>query len=588
MTTTTSRRCEACGKALPKRSRKGTRFCPGSSACRMRARRASLPVTFASQPAENPQVKPSQLASFPSHLSHPEGDGFDLAAWRFRDPATRSVLTLAEPWPGQREFWRLMHEHERIIELKQRQLGMTTAALAFVGEHFLTTENCQVNVLSREEGSALDLLERVRYGLAGLDTVFDRETYSLLETGTDTEDLRRIEAFTSARDATRGRTASLVLLDEWAAMLDPERILRAVEPTSPRIIILMTSAGAEAPTSDFYRRSESGKTGFHAVFFGDEAHPERTPKWRAEKEAVTDALTMQREYPLTSEQALAAGGSHVFQSADLSSLDQYAGGRRDPQEGAAYVVGVDLASKRGGDKAAYVVLEALDPEKNNGVRWEVVHYLEFEGTDYAIQGAALRSLHERFNTAVLAVEETGVGAGFLDMLDIREEHIVRMQTTQASKARRLGRLEVAVRTRALVWEPEDFPELHQAALGATWSEHVPDAIMALSFALATAEEGRAVAARKPKRGRAMRVVSVGGGSDSDRVGWRCVECQEIRPLVAFPSNDADTCRRCLSSSQEPPRRGPLLCQHGCGAEFVHDIGRARHEQETHGRKPVPR
>jgi hypothetical protein len=254
------------------------------------------------------------------------------------------------------------------------------------------------------------------------------------------------------------------------------------------------------------------------VFIGADQRPDRDAAWWAEKERTTDSLSLAREYPRTDEEALQAGGFHVFQTADLAALDQYAAGRSEPQDGVGYVIGIDLASKRGGDKSAYVVVEPL-PEDFAPARWNVCEYVEFTGTDYAVQGAAIRSLHERFKDATLAIEETGVGAGVIDNLDVPEDRIERMQTTMASKQRRLGRLEVAVRTRALVFEPEDFPELHTAMLGAVWGEHTPDAVMALSFALAVAEEGRAVATRRAaRRGRFMRgkngspILLVGGPS----------------------------------------------------------------------------
>lgn len=463
---------------------------------------------------------------------------------------TSSIQTLADPWPSQVALWQLVHEEPRVIILKGRQIGASTVAMAYVAEHFQETANAQINVLSREEGSALDLLERVRFGLAGLGVSFDRETYSVLETGTDTEDLRRIEAFTSARDATRGRTASLVLLDEFAAMAAPERVLRAVEPTSPRVLILFTSAGPEHPVSDFYRRSRSGSTGFVSAFYGADMRPDRTPEWWAEKERTTDTLTLQREYPRDDEEALSAGGSHIFATQDLAAIDQFAGGKHPPYPGGGYVVGIDLASKQGGDKSAYVVVEAL-PAEHAPVRWEVVDYTEFQGTDYATQGAAIRSLHERFNNATLAIEETGVGAGVIDNLDVREDHIVRMQTTMSSKAKRLGRLEVAIRTHSLVYEPEDFPELHTAMLGATWSDHTPDAVMALSMALAAAEEGRAVAAKKrARRGRVMGVIKIGDAFTSwdsptrARQALRCTGCGELRPLDEY-RRGSDVCRSCV-------------------------------------------
>lgn len=518
-----NRRCEHCGRPIRGR-REDSAYCsPAHAQAAKRARR--LAREAGSQHGSEAGSRPGQegvtdrdsvegslraLSATQAHAGFADvstdvpASTELLSRWRFRDPETHSVQMLAGLWPGQATFWKLAHEHDRLIGLKGRQVGLTTVVLAVVAEHFLTTPNAQVNVLSREEGSALDLLERVRFGMSGLGAALERETFSVLETGTDTDDMRRVEAFTSARDATRGRTASLVLLDEWAAMMDPARVLRAVEPTSPRIIILFTSAGPDDPTSDFYRQSKAEQTGFRSVFIGADQRPDRDAEWWAAKEATTDSLTLAREYPRTDEEALQAGGFHVFQTADLATVDQYTAGRSEPQGGVGYVIGIDLASKRGGDKSAYVVLEALS-EDFAPARWNVAEYVEFTGTDYAVQGAAIRSLYERFNGATLAIEETGVGAGVIDNLDVPEDRIERMQTTQVSKQRRLGRLEVAVRTRALVYEPADFPELHQAMLGAVWGEHTPDAVIALSFAPAVAEEGRAVAtAKRARRGRLMK------------------------------------------------------------------------------------
>jgi hypothetical protein len=561
--TTTRRPCAHCRGTLPKKARADARFC--SDRCRKAAARVAIARTERGHAEMNPQVEPSRVeqergqARTEGPFRAPgatETDAEDaagvLSRWRFRDPETHSVRTLEELWPGQETLWTLAHEEPRLVALKGRQVGLTTVTLAFVAEHFLATPNAQVNVLSREEGSALDLLERLRFGLAAMGVQFDRETYSVLEVGTDTEDLRRIEAFTSARDATRGRTASLVLLDEWAAMQDPARILRAVEPTSPRIVILFTSAGPDDPTSEFYRRSRAGQTGFRAVFVGADQRPDRTPEWWREKERTTDALTLQREYPRDDESALAAGGSHIFQTQDLADIGRYSPGRSEPRAHSDYIIGIDLASKRGGDKSVYVVLEGLDPEQFGGARWNVAHYVEFQGTDYATQGAAIASLHGQYNEATLGIEETGVGAGVIDNLDVPEDRIVRLQTTQAAKQRRLGRLEVAVRTHALVYDPTDFPELHTAMLGAVWGEHTPDAVMALSFALAVAEENRAaLVRRRSRRGRFGGVwvletgEKLGGGP---RTGARCPSCGFITDRWRRGADVCTDCERAEAAS----------------------------------------
>jgi hypothetical protein len=249
---TKTRRCEGCGGPIGVDRRANAKTC--STRCKRRVdrrheranrttNRTTIRTTTAplSAPQDGPFRAPSATQTdggFADVSTDVPASSGLLSRWRFRDPETHSVQTLVGLWPGQATFWKLAHEHDRLIGLKGRQVGLTTVVLAVVAEHFLTTPNAQVNVLSREEGSALDLLERVRFGLAALGVAFDRETFSVLETGTDSDDRRVIEAFTSARDATRGRTASLVLLDEWAAMMDPARVLRAVEPTSPRIIIL--------------------------------------------------------------------------------------------------------------------------------------------------------------------------------------------------------------------------------------------------------------------------------------------------------------------------------------------------------------
>lgn len=297
-----------------------------------------------------------------------------------------------------------------------------------------------------------------------------------------------------------------MLIDDWSVTPDPDKVFAAVEPTAPRLILLFTSQGPEHPTSQFYRRSEKGQTGFHAFFIAADARPDRDAAWWRKAEREKAPVLLMREYPRSASKALEAGGAHMFDLTDLEERSQEGEDRIGPRRGGLYSIGADLGSKH--DSTVFTVVERID-DPDRGVTYDVVEQVVIDGQDYAMQGAQLRELHARFNNARCAIEQQGPGQSFSDNLDIPEKYINRIQTTLASKPARLNRLALFFRTRRLVYDANAFPDLHRNLLGAVWDPkaHTPDRVMSLSFAIADAEEGRLEAARKPEKGH-VRVLTV--------------------------------------------------------------------------------
>src|SRR5207245_11813729 len=92
-----------------------------------------------------------------------------LSLWRFRAGESRDVRTLGELWEGQALLADALCENSHTFLLKARKLGATELSLAFAGYCARVRDvNARIELYSYRESEALDLLAKVRFGLANL------------------------------------------------------------------------------------------------------------------------------------------------------------------------------------------------------------------------------------------------------------------------------------------------------------------------------------------------------------------------------------------------------------------------------------
>ena len=213
------------------------------------------------------------------------------------------------------------------LTLKARQIGWTTLVAAH--QFWLAFFHPDQNIidLSRTERESVLLLRKSKYGLQHLpEWLVARGPESLIEhqqkMGFDNGS--QITSMPSASDPARGESASLVVVDEWAFLPNPEEAWASIEPVADvggRIIGLSTANGSGNFFHETWVGSQTGNNKFAPMFFPWSATEDRDESWYESKKDSMLSWQLAQEYPTTPEEAFIKSGNPVF---DLDKLEAMA------------------------------------------------------------------------------------------------------------------------------------------------------------------------------------------------------------------------------------------------------------------------
>ena len=210
------------------------------------------------------------------------------------------------------------------LTLKARQIGWTTLVAAH--QFWLAFFHDDQNIidLSRTERESVLLLKKTKYGLKHLpDWLLERGPDSVVEhqQRMGFSNGSQIASMPSASDPARGESASLVVVDEWAFLPNPEEAWASIEPVADvggRIIGLSTANGSGNFFHQLWVGATTGNNRFDAMFFPWSASEDRDISWYESKKDAMLPWQLAQEYPTTAEEAFVRSGNPVF---DLDVLD---------------------------------------------------------------------------------------------------------------------------------------------------------------------------------------------------------------------------------------------------------------------------
>ncbi|MBD36130.1 MAG: hypothetical protein CL512_05125 [Actinobacteria bacterium] len=243
--------------------------------------------------------------------------------WSIAHPAHGRILfSLRDAQKSALDEW----QNERYsLTLKARQIGWTTLVAAH--QFWLAFFHADQNIidLSRTEREAVLLLRKTKYGFQHLPKwMAERGPKSLVEhqqrMGFDNGS--QITSMPSASDPARGESATLIVVDEWAFLPNPEEAWASIEPVADvggRIIGLSTANGSGNFFHDLWVGSSTGSNKFSPMFFPWSATEDRGDAWYQDKVQSMLPWQLAQEYPTTPEEAFIRSGNPVF---DLDILDE--------------------------------------------------------------------------------------------------------------------------------------------------------------------------------------------------------------------------------------------------------------------------
>lgn len=246
----------------------------------------------------------------------------DFAARTKIEVPVGAVETALEPfvvWPEQQRVARLMGTERLIVFLKARQLGISWLACLYALRLCTLWPGQPVLCLSRNQLDADEMIHRI--------SVMHRAHSDRAQTlprlvKDNTADLEwdngsSVVSLAATKNAGRGFTGSLVILDEWAFMAWPKQTLNAVKPTidaGGQLFIISSADGQGSAYHQFWNAAKAGQSGYVPVFLPWTARPDRGSDWREAKirEAAGDRVEVIREYPENDIEAFTAAAGQVY------------------------------------------------------------------------------------------------------------------------------------------------------------------------------------------------------------------------------------------------------------------------------------
>ncbi len=243
--------------------------------------------------------------------------------WHIAHPAHGRILfDLRDAQSAALTHW---DNHRYSLTLKARQIGWSTLVAAH--QFWLAFFHPDQNIidLSRTEREAVQLLRKTKYGFSHLPSwMVDRGPRSLVEHqqrmffGNGSQ----IVSMPSASDPARGESATLIVVDEWAFLPNPEEAWSSIEPVADvggRIIGLSTANGSGNFFHHLWVGSSTGNNKFEPMFYPWSATEDRDDAWYESKVESMLPWQLAQEYPTTPEEAFVKSGNPVF---DLDVLDE--------------------------------------------------------------------------------------------------------------------------------------------------------------------------------------------------------------------------------------------------------------------------
>ena len=242
--------------------------------------------------------------------------------WHIAHPAHGRILFgLREAQASALEHWA---DHRYSLTLKARQIGWSTLVAAH--QFWLAFFHPDQNIidLSRTEREAVLLLRKTKYGFKhlpkwmeerGPKSLAEHQQRMVFDNGS------QITSMPSASDPARGESATLIVVDEWAFLPNPEEAWASIEPVADvggRIIGLSTANGSGNFFHELWVGAEAGVNNFETMFFAWSASEDRDESWYESKRQAMSPWQLAQEYPNSAEEAFVKSGNPVF---DLEVLD---------------------------------------------------------------------------------------------------------------------------------------------------------------------------------------------------------------------------------------------------------------------------
>ena len=236
--------------------------------------------------------------------------------WHIQSPAHGRVLFVLRD--AQKQALKNWEKNRYSLTLKARQIGWTTLVAAYQFWKAWFHDDQNIIDISRTEREAVLLLKKTKYGFKNLPTwMIDKGAKSQVEHQQKMvfDNGSQITSMPSASDPARGESATLIVVDEWAFLPNPEEAWASIEPVADvggRIIGLSTANGSGNFFHSLWVGAETRTNQFEPMFYPWSANEDRDSDWYEAKKRSMTSWQLAQEYPSNPEEAFIKSGRTVF------------------------------------------------------------------------------------------------------------------------------------------------------------------------------------------------------------------------------------------------------------------------------------
>ena len=351
-----------------------------------------------------------------------------------------------ELYDYQKEIIEKITHNRRVTVVTSRQAGKTTTAAAVILHFILFNEHKTVALLANKGDAAREILERVKLAYENLPDWLQSGVSEWNKGSIELENGCKVLAAATSSSAIRGKSISLLYIDEAAFVDNWDEFFASVFPTissgeTTKILFTSTPNGL----NHFYKTCMGAKAehdskdwnGYEYVEVPWQRVPGRDEKWQQETLAAMDwdLEKFAQEFEcawLGSSGTLISGAvlkSLVWKPPlyERDGLRQYA----QPQQNKSYVLVADVSRGKGLDYHAFQVIDVTQMPYHQvcTFRNNLIPPLDYAGIIYNTAKA--------YNSALVLVEINDIGGQVADSLfyDYEYENLISTENAGAKGKR---------------------------------------------------------------------------------------------------------------------------------------------------------
>lgn len=330
----------------------------------------------------------------------------------------------------QKEIIIKLTNNRRVTVVTSRQAGKTTTAAAIILHYILFNEHKTVALLANKGDAAREILDRIKLAYESLPQWMQQGVVEWNKGSIELENGCKVLAAATSSSAIRGKSISLLYIDEAAFVENWDEFFASVFPTissgeTTKILFTSTPNGL----NHFYKTcmgAKEGTNGYQFVEVPWQQVPGRGAEWQKETLGAMDFDL--EKFAQEFECAFLGSSGTLISGACLKTLVSITPvGERDglkqyfrPEKDHKYVIIADVSRGKGLDYSAFQVIDTtIMPYQQVCIfRNNMVTPLDYAGV--------IHNVSKMYNSAVILVEINDVGAQVVDSLhhDFESELIV--------------------------------------------------------------------------------------------------------------------------------------------------------------------